>query len=79
VIEVAVSSVALDEGKGIIYAEAGIPEYWLVRAGDRAVDVYRQPTRDGYLSKTILTDKDSLRSTSVPGVEFAVAEILPAP
>src|SRR5438445_3638773 len=42
VVEVAVSSVALDEGMAEIYAEAGIPEYWLVRPEARAVDVYRE-------------------------------------
>src|SRR5262245_3154115 len=31
VVEVAVSSAVLDEGKAEIYAEADIPEYWLVR------------------------------------------------
>lgn len=78
VVEVALSSAVLDERKGEIYAEAGIPEYWLVRPGERAVDVYRQPTSDGYLSKTTLTDKDTLRSASIPGIEIAVVEILPA-
>jgi Uma2 family endonuclease len=79
VVEVAVTSTSLDEGKGEIYAEAGISEYWVVRTGNRAVDVYREPTSDGYLSKTTLTDKDILRCASIPGVDFAVAEILPAP
>lgn len=79
VVEVAVSSTALDEGKGEIYAEAGIAEYWLVRAEDNAVDVYRQPSSQGYLSKTILSERDTVRATSIPGVEFVVAEIFPAP
>ena len=79
VVEVALSSAALDEGKGAIYAEAGIPEYWLVRPAERAVDVYRQPASDGYRSKTTLTEKDTLRSANLPGVEFALIEILPAP
>jgi Uma2 family endonuclease len=77
VIEVAVSSVALDEGKAEIYAEAGIPEYWLVRPEDRAVDLFREPTPEGYLSKTTLTDLDALRCAAIPGVEFPVADILP--
>ncbi|MGA2864723.1 MAG: Uma2 family endonuclease [Verrucomicrobiota bacterium] len=79
VVEVAVTSTALDEGKGEIYAEAGIPEYWLVRPEDRAVDLYRQPTSQGYLSKATLSEKDTLRCASIPGVEFPVAEILPGP
>jgi len=79
VVEVSVSSVALDEGKAEIYAEAGIPEYWLVRPEDRAMDIYREPASGGYLSRTAVSEGDTLRSTSIPGNEFAVAEILPAP
>ncbi len=75
VVEVAVTSAAVDEGKAEIYAEAGIPEYWLVRPEERTVDVYREPTKDGYLSKVTLTDKDTLRSTSLAGVEFPEAAI----
>ena len=45
VIEVAVTSTALDEGKAKIYAEAGLAEYWLVRPEDRAVGVFREPAR----------------------------------
>jgi Uma2 family endonuclease len=78
VIEVSVSSVALDEGKAEIYAEAGIPEYWLVRPEDRIVEVFREPTREGYFSKTTLSDRDALRCPAIPGVEFPIAEILPS-
>ena len=77
VVEVAVSSAALDEGKAEIYAEAGIPEYWLVRPEERAVDVYREPTAEGYLSRTTIAGKDILSCASIPGVELALADILP--
>jgi Uma2 family endonuclease len=79
VIEVSVTTRAIDEGKAEIYAEAGIPEYWLVRPEDRAVDVYRQPGVDGYLSKRTLTEHDRLTCASIPGVEFQVVDILPTP
>jgi len=78
VVEVAITSAALDESKGEIYAEAGIPEYWLVRPEHRAVDVYHEPTRDGYLSKRTLTDGATLRCLSISGVEFPVADTLSA-
>jgi Uma2 family endonuclease len=77
VIEVAVSSRAVDESKAEIYAEAGIPEYWLVRPEDRVVDVYSRPTLGGYFSKITLSERESLRCASVPGVELPIAEILP--
>src|SRR6266446_6034755 len=64
VVEVAVSSVALDEGMAEIYAEAGIPEYWLVRPEDRAMDVYCEPTRAGYRCKITLRENDILQCQS---------------
>ena len=77
VVEVAISSAELDEGKAQIYAEAGIPEYWLVRPEECAVDVYRGPTAEGYLSRTTIAGTDVLSCASIPGVELALADILP--
>lgn len=77
VVEVAISSEAIDLHKADIYAEAGIREYWVVRPEQRVIDVYRQPTREGYLSKATVHDTDKLRSESLPSAEFTVANILP--
>jgi Uma2 family endonuclease len=79
VAEVAVSDPSVDEGKADIYSQAGIPEYWLVRPEDRMVDVYREPSSRGYLSKVTLADTEALRSSALPGVEIAVEAILPKP
>ena len=44
VIEVADSSLALDRReKGRLYAEAGIPVYWIVNLVDRQIEVYTDP------------------------------------
>jgi len=77
VVEVAVTSVSVDETKAEIYAEAGIPEYWLVRAQERTVDIYREPTHEGYRSKITLTASDVLQCASLPGVSFPLADIFP--
>lgn len=46
VIEVADSSLALDRReKGRLYAEAGIPVYWIVNLNDRQIEVYTNPDR----------------------------------
>ena len=78
VVEVAVTGEDLAESKAEIYAEAGISEYWLVRPKQRSVEVCRQPTSDGYLSRRTLSEHDRLSCAEVPGVEFLVADILPA-
>jgi len=77
VIEVAVTSADIDEGKASIYAEAGVPEYWIVRPDLRTVTVYREPMTDGYRARTSFSDQDTLRCVELPGVEIAVASVLP--
>ena len=34
-----------------VYARAGIPVYWIVNLVDRQVEVYTQPSNDGYQSR----------------------------
>ncbi len=78
VVEVAVTSGAVDEGKADIYAEAGVPEFWLVRPASGTVDVYRNPTSAGYLSKHTVSADGLVRCQSIPGLEVPVEAILPA-
>jgi Uma2 family endonuclease len=45
VIEVADRSLQRDRTvKGPIYAEAGLPEYWLINLVDKQIEVYSQPS-----------------------------------
>jgi Uma2 family endonuclease len=78
VIEVAVSSAAVDESKAEIYAQAGVPEYWLVRPEHQRIEVYRQPTAAGYQRQTTLKSGDTLSCQSIAGITFPIASILPA-
>jgi len=77
VVEVATTSIDIYEGKAAIYAEAAIPEYWIVQAEERRVIVCREPTPEGYRSKAILNETDTLRCASLPGVEIAVTALFP--
>jgi Uma2 family endonuclease len=77
VIEVAVSSAAVDEEKAEIYAQAAVLEYWLVRAEQFTVDVYREPTPEGYRTKTTLKAGDVLRASGLPEISIPVSEIFP--
>jgi Uma2 family endonuclease len=60
VVEVAISSLALDRKKAEIYAEATIPCYWLVNVEKRCVEVYERPQNGVYVSCTILSGGDVL-------------------
>ena len=48
-VEVAVSSEKSDQGeKALLYAQAGIADYWVVLPEAEEVVVHRDPTEDGY-------------------------------
>jgi Uma2 family endonuclease len=50
-VEVAVSSRKVDRGvKAVLYARAGVPQYWVVNVPDRCVEVRTDPAPDGYRS-----------------------------
>lgn len=55
VIEVAIHSLRTDLEKALIYAEAGLPEYWLVQPWEKTVLVYREPSAEGYGSMKTYT------------------------
>jgi len=48
VMEVANSSLALDRSKARIYANAKIPEYWIVNLIENQIEVYRTPIETEY-------------------------------
>lgn len=77
VIEVAITSTELDEGKADIYAEAGIPEYWIVQPESRSVTLYRDPSPAGYGSKALFSTGETLHPIAFPGLAVPVASILP--
>lgn len=77
VVEVAVTSQELDEGKAAIYAEAGIPEYWIVEPEARRVTVLRDPSGEEYRSRTRCGEEDLLRCVALPGIEVPLHAVLP--
>ena len=77
VIEVAVSSVALDRVKAELYAEAGVTEYWIVLSQERAVEIYSNPEPNGYASRRRVEDGELLISTAMPAVKLELSSILP--
>jgi Uma2 family endonuclease len=62
VIEVAISTVALDRQKIAMYAAAAIPEYWLVLTEQQAIEIYRNPdpALRKYRDQTVVTAGQSI-------------------
>jgi Uma2 family endonuclease len=75
VIEVAVSSPALDRENAALYAEAGVKEYWIVLGREREVEVYRRPENGRYQDTRRAHAGDALECPAVPGLRVAVAEL----
>ncbi|MFN0246795.1 MAG: Uma2 family endonuclease [Kofleriaceae bacterium] len=77
-IEVSNTSLRKDRGiKLAIYAEAGVPEYWIINAsrpGSLEVEVYTEPTPTGYARLVTMRDSDVLRPVRVP-IAIQVADI----
>ncbi len=79
VFEVASGSLRVDrEVKALLYARSGIPEYVIVNRKDQHLEVHRDPdpASGGYRTLTRLSTGDTFSSTSVPGLGFAVADLL---
>ena len=77
IIEVSNSSIRKDRGvKRLLYAEVGVPEYWIIdiTAGAPVVEVCRDPTLTGFTTTTTHRDGDVLRPKHVP-IEIAVADL----
>ena len=75
VIEVAVTSLEIDRVKALIYAEAGVKEYWIVCPEEKRVEVFRQPGAQGYAETLTVCAPAVLASTALPGVQVDLAAL----
>ncbi len=76
VVEVAVSSLREDRLlKSGIYADARVPEYWIVNVRDRTVEVRTNPSPSGYRTVVTRSAGDRLRPIKLPDLELAVSDI----
>ena len=76
VIEIAVSSEALDREKAAIYAEAGVDEYWIVLPGNGTIECFTQPVDGRYGCHQRVNPGEVTTSTTVQGFAVNLAELL---
>jgi len=74
VIEVAVSSIAVDsDQKARIYAEHGVPEYWIVDVERQRTKVLRDPLPDGdWREAGFVAFDETLSARHVPGLHLVI-------
>ena len=84
-VEVSDTTLSLDRNeKAALYAEAGIPDYWLLNMQNRALEVRREPAimpdapyGFGYRALTVYSEQDTVTSLALPHVEIRVSDLLP--
>ena len=59
-----------------LYAQAGIPEVWLVDLTAGSVTVYREPSPDGYVQAVVATGPSELSARAFPDFILRAARIL---
>ncbi len=81
VIEVADTSIRIDRGpKAALYAQFGLPEYWILDLGQGRLEVYREPSSESdgprYKRIEVLTPEQSVQSLH-GSCEISVRQLLP--
>jgi Uma2 family endonuclease len=75
-VEVSGSSLIKDRGiKTEIYADAGVPEYWIVNVQTRQVEVLTHPTHSGYQRSSVREMGDVLRPLKLRGFSLRIDDI----
>jgi Uma2 family endonuclease len=76
-VEVADTSLNYDRStKGPLYAEAGIPEYWIVNLREGVVEVFTDPAKGAYRQTTTAKQGDHLALPTEIGGTIEVSAIL---
>jgi len=78
VVEVAQSSLHYDRSvKQRVYSRARIPEYWILNLASCQLEVYRDPARDRYESRTVLGLADEVSPLFAPETSIRIAKLFP--
>lgn len=76
-IEVADASLSGDRGiKARLYAEAGVPEYWIVNLRDRVIEVRTGPAAGAYTEVAIYRAGEVVRLAAFPDVQIPVDDVI---
>jgi Uma2 family endonuclease len=77
IVEVSDSTLDYDRNRKLpLYAEAGIPEVWLVNVQNETIEIHTQPRGGVYSLIRVLRRGDTVRSESVPNLQIEVDKIL---
>ncbi|HNF17578.1 MAG TPA: Uma2 family endonuclease [Leptospiraceae bacterium] len=72
-VEISVSTYELDYQKQFIYADALVPEYWIINLKEKELEVYKNPSSGKYLEKKIFRSSDTIE---LEGTKISLQTIL---
>ena len=79
IIEVAHSSLEYDRNtKAHIYGRSGVPETWVRNLPEDCIERFTEHGPDGYAQHTVHRRGETLTPVSLPDLELAVGDLLPA-
>ena len=58
------------------FSRHGIQEFWLIDIPNRQIQIFREPTADGYLDVATLTKPDSLPVYALEGLGLDLSGLL---
>jgi len=77
-VEVSDSTLKYDrDRKAQVYAQANIPEYWVIDVKQQQVLVFREPGEEGYGVEQVLGVGDEIAPVAFPAVAIALSELFP--
>ena len=77
VVEVMDSSIAYDRRVKLpIYARGGVPEVWLVNVNRNSVEVWRDPTPDGFRERRLVDRSGTIAAIAFPDLRLAVQDLV---
>ncbi len=78
VVEVSDTTLEADQTtKALLYASAGITDYWIVNLVERTLEVRREPGGSGYRSLQTFGEEDLVAPLIAPGQPVRVSDLLP--
>jgi Uma2 family endonuclease len=75
-VEVADTTLKRDqEKKAVIYAKAGIIEYWVIDLNTKQVHIFRQSDENKYQQEIVLTGSTKFSLLAFPEIEVQIARL----
>ncbi len=76
ILEVADSTLLSDrQQKALIYAKAGIADYWILAVNTRQVYVFREATSDGYQQESVLAANTAFAPLALPNLMIPLNQL----